>query len=59
MTVYERAAKGVPEAQKMGVYELYTARAAEFFGVPSTRPIYEVALGGGEWGHRMGRNVGA
>ncbi|CAI7786811.1 unnamed protein product, partial [Closterium sp. NIES-54] len=41
MAVYERAAQAVPEEQRMGVYELFIARAAELFGVAKTRDIYE------------------
>ena len=52
MAVYERAAKAVPDDQKMGMYELYIARAAELFGVAKTREIYEVRGKGEEvlWG---------
>ena len=44
MNVYERAVKAVPNNEKMGVYEIYIARAAEFLGVPKTRIIYEVFM---------------
>ena len=44
MNVYERAVKTVPNNEKMGVYEIYIARAAEFLGVPKTRIIYEVSM---------------
>lgn len=42
MAVYERATKAVVDSEKMGVFEIYIARAAEFFGVAKTRKIYEV-----------------
>ncbi|CAI5516389.1 unnamed protein product [Closterium sp. Naga37s-1] len=47
MAVYERAAQAVPEEQRMGVYELFIARAAELFGVAKTRDIYERAIESG------------
>ncbi|XP_058089300.1 uncharacterized protein LOC131236184 [Magnolia sinica] len=46
MKVYEQAMKAVPENEKMNMYEIYIARSTEIFGVPSTREIYEVYLGG-------------
>jgi len=42
LAVYERATKAVIEKEKLGIYEIYIARAAEFFGLPRTRQIYEV-----------------
>lgn len=42
MKVYAQAAKAVPDNEKMSMYEIYIARAAEIFGVPKTREIYEV-----------------
>lgn len=44
MVVYDRATKAVPDPEKMSIYEIYIARAAEFLGVPKTRDIYEVCL---------------
>lgn len=44
MAVYERATKAVADNEKMSVYEIYIARAAELFGVPKTRKIYEVII---------------
>lgn len=44
MAVYERATKSVADSEKMSIYEIYIARAAEFFGVPKTRKIYEVCF---------------
>ncbi|BBN08894.1 pre-mRNA-splicing factor SYF1 [Marchantia polymorpha subsp. ruderalis] len=47
MAVYERATKAVADNEKMSVYEIYIARAAELFGVPKTRKIYEMAIQSG------------
>ncbi|KAL2653618.1 hypothetical protein R1flu_021746 [Riccia fluitans] len=47
MAVYERATKAVADNEKMSIYEIYIARAAEFFGVPKTRKIYEMAIQSG------------
>jgi pre-mRNA-splicing factor SYF1 len=43
MAVYDRAVKAVADTDKMKVYEIYIARAAEFFGATRTRDIYEVS----------------
>jgi pre-mRNA-splicing factor SYF1 len=42
MNVYDEAVRAVPNSERMGMYEVYIARAAELFGVPRTRQIYEV-----------------
>jgi pre-mRNA-splicing factor SYF1 len=42
MNVYDEAVRAVPNSKRMGMYEVYIARAAELFGVPRTRQIYEV-----------------
>ncbi|KAF9609173.1 hypothetical protein IFM89_013563 [Coptis chinensis] len=44
MKVYDQAAKTIPDNEKMSMYEIYIARAAEIFGVPKTREIYECFL---------------
>ncbi|XP_044477558.1 pre-mRNA-splicing factor SYF1-like [Mangifera indica] len=44
MKVYHEATKAVPNHEKLGMYEIYIARAAEIFGVPKTREIYEQAI---------------
>jgi len=44
MDVYARAAATVPDAEKLGVYELYAARAADAFGVAKVRALYQAAL---------------
>lgn len=44
LAVYERATKAVADNEKLGIYDIYIARAAEFFGLPRTRQIYEVCL---------------
>ncbi|GFP93108.1 pre-mRNA-splicing factor syf1 [Phtheirospermum japonicum] len=47
MRVYDQATKGVPPNEKLGMYEIYIARAAEIFGVPKTREIYNQAIESG------------
>lgn len=47
MRVYDQATKAVPPGEKLGMYEIYIARAAEIFGVPKTREIYEQAIESG------------
>lgn len=47
MKVYDQATKAVPNHEKLGMYEIYIARAAEIFGVPKTREIYEQAIESG------------
>lgn len=44
MRVYDEATKAVPGNEKLSMYEIYIARAAEIFGVPKTREIYEQAI---------------
>ncbi|KAK3015443.1 hypothetical protein RJ639_007775 [Escallonia herrerae] len=44
MMVYDRATKAVPAEEKLSMYEIYIARAAEIFGIPKTREIYEQAI---------------
>lgn len=45
--MYDQAAKSVPDHEKLSMYEVYIARAAEIFGVPKTREIYEQAIESG------------
>ncbi|KAK7369941.1 hypothetical protein VNO80_11989 [Phaseolus coccineus] len=47
MEVYDRATKAVPDNEKLSLYEIYSSRAAEIFGVPETRKIYEQAIESG------------
>lgn len=47
MKIYEQATKAVPNDEKLEMYEIYIARAAEIFGVPRTRDIYERAIESG------------
>ncbi|XP_057961930.1 uncharacterized protein LOC131153559 [Malania oleifera] len=47
MKVYDLATKAVPVNEKLSMYEIYIARAAEIFGVPKTREIYEQAIQSG------------
>ncbi|KDP20896.1 hypothetical protein JCGZ_21367 [Jatropha curcas] len=44
MKVYDQATKAVPNSEKLEMYKIYIARAAEIFGVPKTREIYEQAI---------------
>ena len=44
MQIYESAVKKVPEDQRLAVYDVYLARASEFFGVGKVREIYEAAI---------------
>ncbi|XP_057499533.1 uncharacterized protein LOC130783795 [Actinidia eriantha] len=47
MKVYDQATKALPPNEKLSMYEIYIARAAEIFGVPKTREIYEQAIESG------------
>lgn len=47
MKVYDEATKAVPNNEKLSMYEIYIARAAEIFGIPKTREIYEQAIESG------------
>ncbi|PON70966.1 Signal transduction response regulator [Parasponia andersonii] len=44
MKVYDQATKALPNNEKFSMYELYISRAADQFGVPKTREIYEQAI---------------
>lgn len=44
MAVYERATKAVPEQEMFDVFNIYIKRAAEIYGIPKTRQIYEKAI---------------
>ena len=44
MQIYEKAVKKVPEDQRLAVYDIYLARASEFFGIGKVREIYEHAI---------------
>ncbi|GKA27051.1 pre-mRNA-splicing factor SYF1, partial [Tanacetum coccineum] len=44
MAVYDNATKAVPASEQLSMYEIYFARAAEIYGVPETREIYEQAI---------------
>ncbi|WCJ26949.1 Pre-mRNA-splicing factor SYF1 [Euphorbia peplus] len=47
MKVYDQATKALPNNEKLEMYKIYIARAAEIFGVPKTREIYEQAIESG------------
>ncbi|KAL1557934.1 pre-mRNA-splicing factor SYF1 [Salvia divinorum] len=44
MRVYDEATKAVPPNEKLGMYEIYMARAGAAFGLAKTREIYEQAI---------------
>lgn len=44
MRIYDRATKAVSEDDRFGVFEIYIAKATQYFGLVSTREIYEKAL---------------
>lgn len=37
MEVYDRAVRGVPAGERLGVLDIYIARATEFFGIAKVR----------------------
>jgi pre-mRNA-splicing factor SYF1 len=47
MKVYDEAASGVPAGDRLGVYEVYVARATELYGVLKARDVYCQAISGG------------
>lgn len=44
MDVYERAVKHVPQEERLEVYDIYVARAREFYGIQKVREVYELAI---------------
>ena len=42
--VYERMSNAVPPSEKYTAYRLYIAKAIQYLGVTSARPIYEAAI---------------
>lgn len=44
MSVYERAVGAVQENDMFDLFNLYIKKAAEIYGIPRTRPIYEKAI---------------
>lgn len=44
MNIYDRATRAVADTDKYSIYQLYIARATEFFGVTRSREIYEKAI---------------
>ena len=56
--VYARAVRLVPKAERMAVYDLYLAKASEFFGIGKVRQAagFGWCVGGGRGrGKRRGR----
>ena len=47
MKVYEDAASAVPSCDKLGIYDVYVARATAMFGVVKAREIYHQPIFGG------------
>lgn len=41
MAVYERATSAVPQEEMFEIFNIYIKRAAEIYGIPKTRQIYE------------------
>ncbi|KAG6879597.1 hypothetical protein C0992_000877 [Termitomyces sp. T32_za158] len=48
MNILDRATKVVADQDKFDMFTIYIAKAAENYGLPATRPIYERALEGEE-----------
>ncbi|KAF0291296.1 Pre-mRNA-splicing factor SYF1 [Amphibalanus amphitrite] len=44
MAVYDRATAAVPQNEKKEMFDIYTRKAAEIYGVTRTREIYEKAI---------------
>ena len=44
LSVYERMCNSVPPSEKYTAYRLYIAKAIQYLGVTSARPIYEAAI---------------
>ncbi|CAD5235659.1 unnamed protein product [Bursaphelenchus xylophilus] len=44
MAIYSRAAKSVEETDMLVVYNIYLKKAIEFFGITSSRPIFQEAI---------------
>ncbi|PSC72105.1 Pre-mRNA-splicing factor SYF1 [Micractinium conductrix] len=44
MQIYDQAVKKCPEKERLGLYEIYVARASEFFGIGKVREVYESAI---------------
>ncbi|XP_044372687.1 pre-mRNA-splicing factor syf1 homolog [Triticum aestivum] len=47
MKVYVDAASAVPASDRLGVYEVYVARATELYGLLKARDVYQQAIVGG------------
>ena len=54
MSVYDRAVSSVSLEKKQELFNIYIAKAAEFFGVTKTRDIYEQAI---DEGHHVQRGA--
>eukprot|EP00899_Mesostigma_viride_P029614 jgi/Mesvir1/9838/Mv22381-RA.2 len=47
MAIYDRAMRNLPEEERLGVFDIYVARATQLFGISKTREIYESAIESG------------
>lgn len=45
MRIYDRATEAVSDEDRASIYNFYITKVASNFGLPSTRPIYERAIG--------------
>lgn len=45
MRIYDRATEAVSDEDRASIFNFYITKAASNFGLPSTRPIYERAIG--------------
>ena len=59
MEVYDRAVRTVPEAERASVYDLYLARAHEFFGLGKVGARCEGASRPAFWEGLQGQRCGA
>lgn len=44
MGIYEAAVQKIPQNERLGVYEVFLARASDFFGIGKVREVYEMAI---------------
>ena len=44
VSIFEDAVKKVPAEERLSVYEVYLAKAWDYFGVPKVREVYEMAF---------------
>lgn len=44
MTIYNKGTKQVDREEMIDIYNVYISKAAEYYGVTKTRPIYTEAI---------------